>query len=152
MNDLDLDHILEASDLRVAKLYNPDCMNTVTYLASRTPCWETHSRVDPVCGGCPIASACKEAKDIKNGVKRGAREARMETLQKALSDGFDLASIKVPKKVRMKYPVKVDALYANTYCVATGIALPEGDSAVHIEGWGILHNTVYEYLMELENI
>jgi len=150
MTDLDL-LLEEATDLRVAKLYNPEDAHTVAILALQTPCWETHSRVDPACEGCPIASACKEAKDIKNGAKRSARKARQETLQRALGEGFNLASIKVPKWVRMKYPTRVEALYANTYCVATGIALSEGSPAVHIEEWGILNAEVYEYLMELEN-
>ena len=148
MSDLDLLFQPEA-DARLPEVYNLSDLHTREMMVSLTPCYADHAQRSSECSGCPLADPCRGETLRVKAINDSRLKARRKVLQNALGEGFDLGSVKVPKKVRLDLPTHRETL-ANTSCVATGNPIPMGTGAVHLMGWGWIDSNVYDYLMDLK--
>lgn len=138
----------EIEDVQTPSLYHLDDEETLIRLIAITPCFGKVVNSDPVCQGCPLFDLCKEKKGEHLTVKKEAREAKNEALEKAKQSGYDLKGLKIPKSARV-HEAETIVCKNRVKCIASGETIAKDETAVRIPSWGIIKEIIYPVISEL---
>ena len=138
----------EIKDDNPPSLYNLGDEDTMIRLVATTPCFGKVVQSDSVCQGCPLFDLCREKKGEHLAVKKEAKNARNEALQRAKEAGYDLKGLKIPKSAKV-HESEVIVCQNSIHCIATNTMIEKDEEAIRIPSWGILKKDVLPLIQEI---